>query len=51
MLELHQERNHIRTISLFSGAGGLDIGAIRAGARVVFVNDIMKGAVMIGQFN
>lgn len=46
MLELHQERNHIRTISLFSGAGGLDIGAIRAGARVVFANDIMKEAVM-----
>ena len=34
--------NNIRTISLFSGAGGLDIGAIKAGAHVVFANDMMS---------
>lgn len=38
--------NDIRTISLFSGAGGLDIGAIKAGARIVFANDMMKEACL-----
>ena len=32
----------IRTISLFSGAGGLDTGAIRAGASIIWANDMMK---------
>ena len=36
--------NTIRTISLFSGAGGLDIGAIYAGARIVWANDMKKEA-------
>ena len=34
----------IRTVSVFSGAGGLDIGAIEAGADVIWANDIMKEA-------
>ena len=34
----------IRTVSVFSGAGGLDIGAIQAGANVIWANDIMKDA-------
>lgn len=34
----------IRTISLFSGAGGLDTGAINAGASIVWANDMMKEA-------
>lgn len=38
--------NKITTVSLFSGAGGLDIGAIMAGAHVVFANDMMKEACM-----
>ena len=46
MLALNNDNNDIKTISLFSGAGGLDIGAIKAGARVVFANDIMKEAAM-----
>lgn len=29
------ELNKIKTVSLFSGAGGLDIGAILAGAHIV----------------
>lgn len=37
-------KNHIRTVSLFSGAGGLDIGAIRAGAHILWANDFMKEA-------
>lgn len=38
------ESNDIRTISLFSGAGGLDIGAIYAGAKILWANDIKKEA-------
>ena len=34
----------IRTVSVFSGAGGLDIGAIEAGANVIWANDMMKEA-------
>lgn len=34
----------IRTVSVFSGAGGLDIGAIEAGAHVVWANDMMREA-------
>lgn len=34
----------IKTISLFSGAGGLDVGAIAAGADIVWANDMMKDA-------
>lgn len=36
--------NSIRTISLFSGAGGLDIGAIYAGAQIIWANDLKKEA-------
>lgn len=38
--------NDIKTISLFSGAGGLDIGAIKAGAHIIWSNDMMKEACM-----
>lgn len=32
----------MRIISLFSGAGGLDLGLIQAGNDVVWANDIDK---------
>ena len=32
-------------VSLFSGAGGLDLGLIRAGHRVIWANDIDRSAV------
>ena len=38
------KHNSVSTVSLFSGAGGLDIGAILAGARIVWANDLMKDA-------
>lgn len=38
------KKNEIKTISLFSGAGGLDIGAINAGAHIVWANDLKKEA-------
>lgn len=36
--------NTIKTVSLFSGAGGLDIGSINAGAKILWANDKMKDA-------
>lgn len=39
-----QSFNDIKTISLFSGAGGLDIGAIYAVAKIVWANDFKKEA-------
>ena len=41
----------IRTVSVFSGAGGLDIGAIQAGANVVWANDVMKEACQTYRVN
>ncbi len=41
----------IRTVSVFSGAGGLDIGAIQAGANVVWANDVMKEACQTYRIN
>ena len=35
----------MRIISLFSGAGGLDLGLIQAGNEVIWANDIDKDAV------
>ena len=37
-------QNSVNTLSLFSGAGGLDIGAIQAGAKIIWANDMMKDA-------
>lgn len=39
------------TISLFSGAGGLDYGLIQAGFNIVFANDILKPAVENYRYN
>lgn len=35
----------MRAVSLFSGCGGLDLGAVRAGAQIEFVNDIDREAL------
>lgn len=45
------KKNKIKTISLFSGAGGLDIGAIISGAHIVLANDVMKDACMSYRVN
>lgn len=41
----------LNTISLFSGAGGLDLGLIQAGFNIVFANDILKPAIENYRFN
>jgi DNA (cytosine-5)-methyltransferase 1 len=38
-------------MSVFSGAGGLDIGAIEAGANVIWANDMMKEACQTYRVN
>lgn len=43
--------NTVTAISLFSGAGGLDIGAIYAGAKIVWANDVMKEACASYAYN
>lgn len=43
--------NDVRTVSVFSGAGGLDFGAIMAGANVVWANDMMKEACQTYRMN
>lgn len=36
----------MRTVSLFSGCGGMDIGATSAGAEVVYASDVMTEAAL-----
>lgn len=38
-------RRHLETVSLFSGAGGLDLGFLNAGFNIVWSNDFDKYAV------
>lgn len=35
----------LTTVSLFSGCGGSDLGAKRAGAEIIFANDISKNSI------
>ena len=32
----------MRIVSLFSGAGGLDLGLVKAGHEIIWANDIVK---------
>lgn len=41
----------MRIVSLFSGAGGLDLGFIRAGHEVIWANDNFEDAVMTYRHN
>lgn len=44
LIQKLQTTNDVKTVSLFSGAGGLDIGAIHAGAQIIWANDMKKEA-------
>lgn len=50
-VKTNNKSNKLKTISLFSGAGGLDLGLIRAGFRIVFANDILKPAIENYRYN
>ena len=41
----------MRVVSLFSGAGGLDLGLIQAGMEIVWANDIFEDAVKTYRHN
>ena len=45
MERIAYRQRHLRTVSLFSGAGGLDLGFLNAGFDIVWANDIDKYAV------
>lgn len=45
MERINYRQRHLRTVSLFSGAGGLDLGFLNAGFNIVWANDIDKYAV------
>ena len=39
------KKNQLKTVSLFSGCGGMDIGFKNAGFNIVWANDNDKNAV------
>lgn len=45
MERINYKRRHLKTVSLFSGAGGLDLGFLNAGFDIIWANDIDKYAV------
>ena len=45
------KRNKLKTVSLFSGCGGLDLGFIQQGFDVIWANDIFKEALYTYKHN
>lgn len=45
MERMYHKQKHFKTISLFCGAGGLDLGFLNAGFDIIWANDIDKYAV------
>ena len=45
MERINYKKRHLKTVSLFSGAGGLDLGFLNAGFDIIWANDIDKYAV------
>lgn len=43
--------NQLTAVSLFTGAGGMDLGFERAGIKVVFANELMKEAAQTYRAN
>lgn len=45
IFEVNNSKNKYKVISLFSGAGGMDLGFIQAGFDIVWANDIIPEAI------
>jgi DNA (cytosine-5)-methyltransferase 1 len=45
MNTINYDKRHLKTVSLFSGAGGLDYGFLNAGFDIIWANDFNKYAV------
>ena len=45
MERINYKRRHLRTVSLFSGAGGMDLGFLNAGFDIIWANDFDKYAI------
>lgn len=45
VFEKHNIKGHYAVVSLFSGAGGMDLGFIKAGFDVIWANDIIPEAI------
>ena len=45
MERVKYKSRHLNTVSLFSGAGGLDLGFLNAGFNIIWANDVDKYAV------
>ena len=43
--EVKLDKNKYKVISLFSGAGGMDLGFIKAGFQIIWANDIFPEAI------
>lgn len=44
MERINYRKRHLRTVSLFSGAGGLDLGFLNAGFDIIWANDVDRDA-------
>lgn len=51
MERINYRERHLRTVSLFSGAGGLDLGFLNAGFDIIWANDFDRFAVESYQAN
>lgn len=45
VIDVKLENNKYKVVSLFSGAGGMDLGFIQAGFQVVWANDVFPEAI------
>lgn len=45
MYEVKLDKNKYKVISLFSGAGGMDLGFIEAGFQIIWANDVFSEAI------
>ncbi|WP_129600789.1 DNA cytosine methyltransferase [Anaerophilus nitritogenes] len=51
MERINYRQRHLRTVSLFAGIGGLDLGFLNAGFNVIWANDFDKYAVQTYRAN